>query len=749
MSQPVRVTASEISRIAGVTRATVSNWRRRHADFPAPSGGDERHPLYELGAVLKWLSLRGYVRDADAREGLRTAILSRPSVVGRAAARIALVLALDLSSESERTALAALPDSEFAARAGLAAADVLDSLPGSPPKDALFAPGDAEELRAVLRCVRECGGMSTLDVLAEHERSEVSTTQHATPAPLAQLMAGLLPGSAARVLDPACGGGALLVAAARRGIADLLAQDLVDLHAQRTAAYVRLAAPEAKTTVRIGDSLKADAFAAITADAVLCHPPYGDRNWGLDELALDPRWVYGLPPRAESELAWVQHCLARLAPGGTAVVILPPAVASRPSGRRVRTELVRTGTLRAVMALPSGVARPHHLGLHLWVLEHPSGTPQEPGPVLFADLATTHETSAGGTDVRPQASSRPALDWPELTSRALDHWRLFLAAPQTFQGAAGAARAVPVVELLDGGADLTPSRRVRTSAGEADPATIGIQLRRQRSALTDAARCLLATTEGVEVDEAPYGNRQWRSATTADLARGGALHLLTRSQGANVEPTSGSTWADVKVLTAESVAEPAGPITYATDDADVWAPVVAVGDVLVRAVVGGRGPMARVADERDAGAVLGPQVHLLRPDPSRLDPWFLAGFLNSEKNVTDASSGTTVLRVAPDRLKVPLLPLDQQRRYGEAFRNAHDMRTQATRAARLAEEMAGLLAEGLAEGALSPPAEPPGPYSDGRPSTDTEGPSQAHPEHVAVPAQPGGADCPQEDRGIC
>lgn len=32
------VTAAEISRIAGVTRATVSNWRRRHDDFPAPSG---------------------------------------------------------------------------------------------------------------------------------------------------------------------------------------------------------------------------------------------------------------------------------------------------------------------------------------------------------------------------------------------------------------------------------------------------------------------------------------------------------------------------------------------------------------------------------------------------------------------------------------------------------------------------------------------------------------------------------------
>ncbi|NEB82780.1 N-6 DNA methylase, partial [Streptomyces anulatus] len=102
------------------------------------------------------------------------------------------------------------------------------------------------------------------------------------------------------------------------------------------------------------DTLRADAFGRLATDTVLCHPPFNDRNWGHDELAYDPRWEYGFPARVESELAWVQHALARLRDGGTAVLLMPPAAASRRSGRRIRADLLRRGALRAVIALPAG-----------------------------------------------------------------------------------------------------------------------------------------------------------------------------------------------------------------------------------------------------------------------------------------------------------------------------------------------------------------------------------------------------------
>lgn len=53
-SEPL-VSGSEIARLAGVTRAAVSNWRRRYDDFPAPAGGSAGSPLFALSEVRQWL----------------------------------------------------------------------------------------------------------------------------------------------------------------------------------------------------------------------------------------------------------------------------------------------------------------------------------------------------------------------------------------------------------------------------------------------------------------------------------------------------------------------------------------------------------------------------------------------------------------------------------------------------------------------------------------------------------------------
>jgi hypothetical protein len=115
---------------------------------------------------------------------------------------------------------------------------------------------------------------------------------------------------------------------------------------------------------------------------------------------------------------------------------------------------------------------------------------------------------------------------------------------------------------------------------------------------------------------------------------------------------------------------------------------------------------ARVADADDGGHRLGRHLYLLRPDPARLDPWFLAGFLAAEDNLNAASSGTSVVRIDPRRLRIPLLPLTEQRRYGEAFRHLHALRVAADAANRLADEATRTLAAGLTSGALLPPEGP-------------------------------------------
>ncbi|MEV5384669.1 N-6 DNA methylase [Streptomyces sp. NPDC052721] len=711
-----QVTAAEISRIAGVTRATVSNWRRRHQDFPEPSGGTESSPLYDLDAVRAWLASRGHASAATPAEELRTVLrLHAHGGGGTSEGLPLLVLAAAGRPAEELTAAVRLPDADLAARAQQDAASACDAVPAA---DAVrFETGDAAVLRALYACVRDEGGQAALAVLAERELEDSAASgAYRTPAPLADLLAGLVPGSPVRVLDPACGSGTLLAAAARRGAHELYGQDALGVQARRSAVSLMLTAPDASVTVRAADSLRADAFPDLVADAVLCNPPYGVRDWGHDELAYDPRWAYGVPPRAESELAWVQHALAHLTPGGYAALLLPPATAGRASGRRVRAELVRSGALRAVIALPAGASVPLHVGLQIWVLQRPEPGGPERKSVLFVDTAA--ETPAmtagpGGTagNPRPRGGSRSAsVDWDRITVRALDAWRAFTKSPDTFEGEPGVARAVGVVDLLDDVVDLTPARLVRASRAEIDPAELSAEVDATRRNLVRAAKSLARTAGEESWSAAGATAREWRTATASDLARGGALTLLrtqpdsvrSRAQAAGGGTGGGGRPETRAVLTSSDVASESGPTGDPVGPYDDTAPVIALGDVLVRAVASADGPMARVAGEEDAGALLGHHVHLFRPDPARLDAWFLAGFLGAEENIAGASTGSTILTVSPGRLRVPLLPLEEQRRYGEAFRHVHELRAEARRATRLAEETARLLAGGLTGGQLLP-----------------------------------------------
>ncbi|MFE7364306.1 N-6 DNA methylase [[Kitasatospora] papulosa] len=707
---PAQVTAAEISRIAGVTRATVSNWRRRHDDFPAPSGGTDSSPLYDLVDVRKWLGARGHASTADPAEELRTTLRLHPGGGGMTGALLPLALATARRTPEERTALAGLSDAELVARADRAVADLAELVPGA--EAVHFAAPDVDVLRALLRCVQDdASGEAALAVLTERELEDSAASgTYRTPVQLADLVARLVPGPYAQVMDPACGSGSLLSAAARRGATVLYGQDSVPVQAQRSAVSLLLVAPDADITVRAGDSLRADAFGGVTVDAVLCNPPYGDRDWGHDELAYDARWAYGVPPRAESELAWVQHALSHLVPGGHAVLLLPPATASRASGRRVRMELVRSGALRAVVALPPGAAAPFHVGLQIWVLRRPEPAGPAHTSVLFVDTseaagaggdaATGGSTRTGGTASGTRTGRTP-LNWTALTETALTQWSAFAKDPDAYADEPGTARAVPVVDLLDDVVDLSPARHVRASRTDVAPAELAREADEVRRRLVAGATSLGKAAGYDDWSAAGPAPRVWRTATASDLSRGGALTLLRTAPDSKGSAGAAPVTA---VLTGMDIARGTAPSGDPSGLRADGAPVIAAGDVLVRAVAGGGGAMARVADDADAGALLGHQVHLFRPDPARLDPWFLAGFLGAEENIASASTGSTVLHVSPGRLRVPLLPLEEQRRYGEAFRRVHTLRTEAARATELAEETARLLVGGLTGGGLVPSA---------------------------------------------
>ncbi|MGY0486076.1 N-6 DNA methylase [Streptomyces sp. WG-D5] len=694
------VTAAGIARLAGVGRAAVSNWRRRHADFPKPVGGTETSPSFALAEVEEWLRDQGKLAEVPLRERVWQQLAGHPAGPVTALLHTGCALLLVHDRPTEWLALAATDDDQdLAHRLSAALEGVLTPRFGHATERAVDTPRPADLLpsapllRGAAELAAELGARGTFAFLLGRHLDANPRQYTLTPQGPAELMAALA-GPAGTALDPACGTGALLDAVRAhdpRPGRTLYGQDASAELAALTALRLALDgnggadAPAVRTAT--ADTLRADALSDVRADAVLAHPPFNERGWGHDELAYDPRWEYGLPARTESELAWVQHALARLKNGGSAVLLMPPTVASRRSGRRIRADLLRRGALRAVIALPAGAVPPNNIPLHLWVLRRPgAGAPAAP-ELLLVDTTSLAESG----DVREQQV------WGDVRDAVLDAWRAF-DRDGSLAEQPGLARSVPVIDLLDDEVDLAPARRLPPPAAGGGAA----ELTAVREDLADALRRTTELAPRAVPDAAAPA--RWPVTTVGELARAGALTLRTAATHASAVPGTGpGGHARVPVLTDHDVLAGTTPSGSPTADDD---PVILeAGDVVVP-VVGG-GAVVRVVDEADAGAALGRGLALLRPEPAALDPWFLAGFLRSTANNRQASSyASTATRLDVRRLQLPRLPLPEQAVYGERFKSLASFENTLRHAARLGEQLVQGLHDGLTDGTLAPVSSP-------------------------------------------
>ncbi|WP_031468247.1 N-6 DNA methylase [Sciscionella sediminilitoris] len=440
MGEDALVSSADIARLGGVGRAAVSNWRRRYEDFPAPAGGTASSPLFSLQAIQSWLTTNGK------------------------AARV------PLAEQVWQRLRATTEDLELGGTVARAGAYLLQTRLGQAPR----LPGSVRPeladraLRTLLtELAEEQGPATAFERLCERYREAHARTLATTSTETARIMVRLLGADPGTVLDPACGIGTLLLDAGPRAA---LAQDTDPNAAAITAARLRLAGIE--TTVIAADSLRHNGFTDEPADAVVCDPPFNERAWGHAELAGDPRWVYGQPPRGESELAWAQHCLAAVRPGGPVVLLMPKAAASRRSGRRIRANLLRAGAVRALYSLREG----HDI----WCLQRPV-----PGEAQRTTVWLQEYEPEPGDDPEP----------------------------------------VPIIDLLDDEVDLSPARQ-RLLRERADVGAVFAKTRanvQQASSEIDEnlARVLEISAE----------RRKLSTTSLAELVKTGALTVLTPRPG--------------------------------------------------------------------------------------------------------------------------------------------------------------------------------------------------------------------------
>lgn len=408
------VSLVEISQLAGVTRAAVSNWRRRYPDFPNRSEGTVAAPLFSLSEVRDWLKRTGRGRDVSDE----------------------VVLWQELRSQ--------FADDMVAGFAAVA--------------KELQEPGTSDLPTAARALVRRLGadrGASELlsNLGARYVGSVGRGSGEFVSTPLLVSVISQLAGEeVVSVFDPACGQGDLLLAVGSRDT-ERIGQD-----SRRSAVELlihRAALTHLSLRAETGDSLRDDRFAGSKAQVVVCDPPRTLTDWGRDDLLVDTRWEFGIPPKSEGELAWLQHCFAHAEPGGRAIVALPSAAAYRRSGKRIRAEMVRGGYVEAIIQLPAGAVAGNALPIHVWILRR---TPSNAG-VRMLDLSDED----GDIDM--------ASAWDR-------------------------AVAVPPVALLDDDVDLTPSRYVVPHGGDigAQYASARAEFDRLLSELADALPDLSAAS---------------------------------------------------------------------------------------------------------------------------------------------------------------------------------------------------------------------------------------------------------------
>ncbi|MCT9928986.1 N-6 DNA methylase [Planotetraspora sp. A-T 1434] len=738
MSQDATVNAGDIARLADVGRAAVSNWRRRYEDFPQPVGGTASSPLFSLPEVEKWLRRNGKAFEVSLGDRIWQRLkasaddLHLGELLGHAGAFL-------LYTRRDPGGWEGLADSrDLVVRLPHAVAAATPDLPvnlGSP--DAAGARlADPGLIRLLAEMAERDGAAETFEFLCERYVEAHSRRLSITRPEIAGLMARLACPEGGSVLDPACGLGTLLLAVQteralrpdaptasqetqprvpeRDGQGWLLGQDASETGALLAALRLLLRGHRARIVG--GDALRHDGFSGERADAVVCDPPFNERAWGHEDLIGDPRWDYGMPPRGESELAWVQHCLAHVRPGGLVAILMPSAAASRRPGRRIRANLLRAGALRAVVTLSPG-------GPDLWLLRRPRAGERQPTAILLADA---------GEDL---SLVEPA-------------WRAHLAESEPPSG----GRTVRIIDLLDDEVDVSPARHL--SAGSD---TRGFPDARDR--LVEAAAVLAqAMAESLpDLEVLGEGELGWDTpvTTVAELVKAGLVTVLHSTLKASDEPMetrghpiwtrglptetrslatearslpteTGSLPTETGSLARETRGRPAEtrglPMLTADDLARGGPPtgLAAPGPDLVTIEDGdivGSPVTARVIEA--GGAVLGPHLTVFRVDRARLDPEFLAGFLRfaaaggrthpgsrpahpSTRWTSSRSTHLGASRVEARRARVPRIPLAEQRRYGRAFQQFLALEDRLVEAATAGEAFVRLGVEGIVDGRLRP-----------------------------------------------
>ncbi|MBP0455560.1 N-6 DNA methylase [Kitasatospora sp. RG8] len=521
------ISRSEIARHAGVRRPAVTNWERRHSDYPRPVrvGNDE---LFHAEDVANWLSRRTVPANALASDeeaettygdrfrrsaGLLTAddvpdsalsgrvaqaLLGRPAEPWQRTGQWHTYLELLLSLVFVRGCVpdtwpSVVNDVLTTHGLGRRLSRAVTEVVGSGTEGLLartdrpFSDAELLSLDRACRILDEVVGTvqagDTFERLlqAETERIGKRGEQLVTPPSLRRLMVELAAQghSPTSVYDPFCRSGELLTEFGRRqrAAAPYTARAVTpnEQHRRIAAMNLKLHGIQAHTAIDMSLPGNPHRVERHQHDLVLTNPPFSMRSPVLAPFASES-WPFGAPPERNADLGWIQHAVASLTPDGRAIVVMANGAAFR-GGREqaIRAGLLEAGAVEGIISLPAGLFSTTGIGVCLWILRRPGGGP--PPDVLFIDAREAGEMETRTLRVLTETD----------VSGLAEEYRTWLSDPQAFTGgrtSRWSSRRATFTEISGADFSLDPTRFLQPADEVPDSTEIAGQLDRIRDELT-------------------------------------------------------------------------------------------------------------------------------------------------------------------------------------------------------------------------------------------------------------------------
>ncbi|MGO9856839.1 MAG: type I restriction-modification system subunit M [Acidimicrobiales bacterium] len=317
-----------------------------------------------------------------------------------------------------------------------------------------------------------------------------------TPPSVVRVIVEVLEPSRGRIYDPCCGSGGMFVQTEKfiyehdgdpKDVA-IYGQENVEETWRMAKMNLAIHGIANKGLgARWGDTFSRDQHADVQMDFVMANPPFNIKDWARNTE--DPRWKYGVPPANNANYAWIQHILSKLAPGGSAgVVMANGSMSSNSNGEgAIRAQIVEADLVSCMVALPTQLFRSTGIPVCVWFFAKDKrvgkrGAMDRCGEVLFIDarelgyMVDRAERALANEDIAMIADTFHA--WRGTRSAA--ERRL------TYEDVPGFCKSVNLADIKAADYALTPGRYVGSAAITDDGEAIDEKIERLSNELLAA-----------------------------------------------------------------------------------------------------------------------------------------------------------------------------------------------------------------------------------------------------------------------